>query len=351
LIRARFAACSHAMKYGRGALALLVNLVLGPGTGVAAAGRTRRAFVWAGASVLAVLLMVISLWATIAVLAILVGSSLDAAVAGMRSPRPLRVFDTPVATIVVLEIVVAVAAHQWVVEAFKVPSSSMYPTVVIGDHLMIDKLTPRVRAIERGEVIVFDYPCDAGRRYLKRVVAVGGDTVEIRCNVEWVNGVAVPSTRVAGECSYDDYDEGNDQWTPRTCSRYTEMLGGHDYDTFHDPERPARDAESPRAGDNRDFPPLGHTDPPACQERERSAAPQVLGTVVATKDGAPACETQLHYVVPPDHLFVLGDNRNNSNDSRVWGSVPVASVKGRVLGVWLSTNPAYRWWSRIGAVH
>jgi signal peptidase I len=69
---------------------------------------------------------------------------------------------------------------------------------------------------------------------------------------------------------------------------------------------------------------------------------------VSTKTGAGVCEPQRQYIVPPDHVFVLGDYRNNSNDSRVWGSVPVSSIKGYMTGVWYSKGPDGVRWNRIG---
>jgi len=239
-----------------------------------------------------------------------------------------------------------------VIEAFKIPSSSMYPTLEIGDHIFVNKFLYglhipytnikllELRGPRRGEVIVFTYPCNEDRDYIKRVVALAGDTVEVRCNVVFVNGKPVPSAVTAAAFGYDDYDEDVDRWYHRQCSRYRETVAGHSYETFHDPERPARDAaiakqQEPPQGDEHDFPHRGEA-PPSCTEGK--PVPQVMGKLVDTKSEAIAkpCEPQLHYVVPDDHVFVMGDNRNNSNDSRAWGSVPIEKIKGKALFIWLS---------------
>jgi signal peptidase I len=271
-------------------------------------------------------------------------------------------------------ILIALALRAFVIEAFKIPSSSMYPTLEIGDHIFVNKFIYgvripwtqtkffEVRKPERGEVIVFMQPCQLERDYIKRVVAVGGDTVEVRCNVIWVNGKPVPSKLIQGDtCQYEDREEGATDWFTRRCSRYRETASGLDYDTYHDAERPAREEEArtgkPRA-DSKDFPQLDRGLHNCSNQRDfesKPAANQLAGKIVETDpDPASPCDPQLHFVVPADHVFVMGDNRNNSNDSRFWGAVPVENIKGKALFIWLSYShwDPFDWsgirWNRIG---
>jgi len=274
-------------------------------------------------------------------------------------------------------ILIALALRAFVIEAFKIPSSSMYPTLEIGDHIFVNKFIYGVRipwthtkffelrGPERGEVIVFIYPCDPDRDYIKRVVALARDTVEVRCNVVYVNGVAVPSKMVESgdRCAYRDYDENAGSWFTRQCSRYRETVNGTAYDTYHDPDRPSRDAKLAQGtpvADARDFPLRSQQSPPSCMISDDKAKElkldQVMGKIVETKTEtvAKACEPQMHYVVPDGHVFVMGDNRNNSNDSRIWGAVPIENIKGKALFIWLSyehwgpTDWTGIRWSRIG---
>jgi len=267
-------------------------------------------------------------------------------------------------------ILIALALRAFVVEAFKIPSSSMYPTLEIGDHIFVNKFIYGVRipwtmtklfelrGPKRGEVIVFIYPCDPDRDYIKRVIATAGQTVEVRCNVVYVDGVAVPSHLEDPNCSYLDQDsavaehetqsrvgEDADGWYKRECSRYSEIVGDKTYNTFHDRERPDRERRLAEGtlteGDSRDFPLHDHAMPPSCANSEdgtKNAQSQVLGKIVQVKseNDAKVCEPREHYVVPEGHVFVQGDNRNNSNDSRVWGSVPLDNIKGKALFIWLS---------------
>lgn len=262
-------------------------------------------------------------------------------------------------------ILIALALRAFVIEAFKIPSSSMYPSLEIGDHIFVNKFIYGVRipwtnvkflqlrAPRRGEVIVFKYPCDPDRDYIKRIVATENDSVEVRCNVVYINGAAVPHKMTeSSTCSHEDYDEREARWFTRSCSRYQETVDGEVYETFHDDERPKRDAliaQGQPQSDQRDFPSRSLPFPPSCSQTEdamRAAnIQQVKGQIVETKSEKTAgvCEPQVHYKVPPGHVFVMGDNRNNSNDSRVWGVVPVENIKGKALFIWLS----YRHWDPL----
>jgi len=254
-------------------------------------------------------------------------------------------------------ILIALALRAFVIEAFKIPSSSMYPTLEIGDHIFVNKFIYGIRipwtttklfelrGPNRGEVIVFIYPCDPDRDYIKRVVATAGQTVEVRCHVVYVDGVAVPSTLAEAELNYKDYDEKSDKWFERPVSRYQEQVNGNTYFTYHEADRPLHEQQwksgTLSEGALRDFPGHGKPMPPTCANADdvsKDMRPQILGQIVESKpeSAAGVCEPHEHYVVPPGHVFVMGDNRDNSNDSRVWGSVPVENIKGKALFIWLS---------------
>jgi signal peptidase I len=179
----------------------------------------------------------------------------------------------------VVAIILAILIRALFVQAFKIPSGSMEPTLLIGDHILVNKLVygvrvpftdkrwPTIFKPERGDVIVFVYPEDRTKDFIKRVVAVGGDTVEIRNKRLYVNG----------------------QESPMPQARfYSNVMMPGDI--------------SPR--DN----------------------------LAPTK-------------VPDDFLFVLGDNRDFSHDSRFWGFVPVEDVKGKAFMIYYSSQdfPDVRW--------
>jgi signal peptidase I len=280
-------------------------------------------------------------------------------------------------------ILIALLLRAFVVEAFKIPSASMIPTMQIGDFIFVNKFlygvrVPftdtkflEVRAPRRGEVIVFKNPCQPERDFIKRIVAIEGDTIEVRCNRLMVNGERVPEQLVGTTCSYwNQEDEGSKLWSHATCSHYRETWGGYTYSTHHAPGRPKEDRDrDPASRDyvaegshSFDFPELdlpADKQMPQCPfdlkqtDAQRAAA---RGELVRTPLPADACGPRMHYVVPKGHVFMMGDNRSNSNDSRKWGPVPLANIKGKAMFIWLSLGEPERWgvgylrprWERIG---
>jgi signal peptidase I len=267
---------------------------------------------------------------------------------------------------ILVAVFIAVLLRAFVVEAFKIPSGSMIPTMEIGDHIFVNKFIYgvripwtrtklfEVRPPRRGEVVVFMNPCIPDKDYIKRIVAVAGDTVEMRCSVLYVNGVAVKQELVQSTgCSFWDLEEEHSEWKLRTCSRYRETIGETTFEALYNPDRPRDDAARARgrfeAGEH-DFPRLmNHPDldrlrelVPNCNNMPRATEiPPPAGKVVATSDPTMApteCSPQLHYVVPPGQVFCMGDNRDNSNDSRSWGPVPIENIKGKALFIWWSSS-------------
>lgn len=309
----------------------LTTIVAGVGFPQALTGRWRAAIGWVLGFVACLIAIAGSVWAVAAVFAIYVPASVDAFVGLRRARRPIRWNGLAAGAVPIALICAALLVRPYIAEFFRIPSSSMAPTLVIGDRLAVDKLTLGWRALDRGEIIVFHHPCDRRSEYLKRVIALGGDTVEIRCDVVYVNGARVASELVDGErCSYDD-QVGSDPPSSQPCARYRETLGGHTYDVLHDPDRPRRDAAGV-ANRAKDFP-LDAA--PSCGAGfYQPVASERVGEVVTSGPATDPCAPHRHFVVPPGTVFVLGDNRPNSNDSRYWGVVPVENIKGRVRGIW-----------------
>jgi signal peptidase I len=180
--------------------------------------------------------------------------------------------------------------------AFQMPSGSMVPTLLVGDHMFVSKGRSDVA---RGDVIVFEFPPDRSTDYVKRVVAVGGDTVEIDgAGVVSINGAPLAHEPIDAPCEYRD-DSAHAPDPPDACTLVRETNAGRSYTIMLTPDHPAMD--HPRT------------------------------------------------TVPPGSLFVLGDNRDNSYDSRRWGFVPVDHVKGKATVIWWSQGPqAGVRWSRVG---
>jgi signal peptidase I len=189
-----------------------------------------------------------------------------------------------------------------------------------------------------------------------RIVAVAQDTVEVRCGHLYINGQRVPTEHVDGECAYwDNVGSSSEQLE---CSAYRETIGGHSYDTIHAPFRPIvlervlRDPAyrySATTLADSDFP-LSGAVPSCASGRAVASARGRQGRIVATENASAECAPQRRYVVPEGHVFVLGDNRHHSSDSRRWGPVPIEHIEGKAFLIWWSSRPAEQGgvdWSRL----
>ncbi|MBI3780956.1 MAG: signal peptidase I [candidate division NC10 bacterium] len=174
----------------------------------------------------------------------------------------------------IIAIVLALAIRTFVVQAFKIPSGSMLPTLQIGDHILVNKFIYWFTDPQRGDIIVFKFPQDEGRDFIKRAIALPGEKVEVRGKQVYVN------------------------------------------------EKPLQE------------PYAAHLDR-AIQESPFSPRDS-FGPVV----------------VPPGQLFMMGDNRDYSMDSRFWGFLDMKKIKGKAFIIyWSWDRDRFRpRWDRIGMV-
>lgn len=172
---------------------------------------------------------------------------------------------------IVIAVILALFIRTFVVQAFKIPTGSMEPNLLVGDHLLVNKFVfgPTtggfergvlpMRAVRRGDIVVFKYPEEPDRDFIKRVIGLPGETLEVRQRQVLINGEAL--------------DE-----------------------------------------------PYAH----------------FLFPVAADDNGGDVRSRYGPVTVPDGHLFAMGDNRDNSQDSRYWGFLPLSYVKGRALMVYWS---------------
>jgi signal peptidase I len=245
--------------------------------------------------------------------------------------KPLwREYGEPVLAAVILALVL----RGFVVEAFRIPSGSMAPTLLAGDHVFVSKVAYGVRLPfthlrvlprappRRGDVIVFESPRERAVDVVKRVVGLPGDVVELREQVLYLNGVRQPRSPL-GEMAYEE--RGDDPATTQqdVCRRYRESLAKGDL------VRPDLDLEG------------------ASESSWQGAASAGVATyeVIQCRRARLASREGPYDIVRPGHVFVLGDNRDRSADSRGAGGwqVPLGNVKGKVEMVFWSWGAGATW--------
>jgi signal peptidase I len=227
---------------------------------------------------------------------------------------------------VLVAVIFALLVRAFVVDAFRIPSGSMSPTLVAGDFIFVSKTAYSLRvpftsvrlldtgAPRRGDVIFFRSPVEPGSDYVKRVIGVPGDVVELREQVLYVNGVPQPRT-AEGEYAYAERDERTGAAVPESCRKYREALAKGDL--------------SPQADAGED---------PASTWRLAAAAGVASYDVLQCRRPRLASREGPFGIVKPGHVFVLGDNRDLSADSRRAGGwqVPVGHIRGRAAVVFFS---------------
>ncbi|HVG92105.1 MAG TPA: signal peptidase I [Alphaproteobacteria bacterium] len=179
-------------------------------------------------------------------------------------------------------VIFSIFVITFIVQAFQIPSGSMENTLLVGDFLLVDKLhfAGGPGAIQRGDIVVFYFPVDASQFLVKRVIGLPGDHIRLRNKMVYVNGEPLQENYVVHK-----------QWIP---------------DGY-------RDNFPNQQGYSRDI--------------DRRWRYELANYV---SDG--------ELVVPAEHYFVMGDNRENSLDSRYWGFVPRTNIVGRPLVIYLSVK-------------
>jgi signal peptidase I len=237
--------------------------------------------------------------------------------------------------------------RAFIFEPFRIPSDSMMPTLLDGDFIVVSKYSYGLRlpvlnaklldtgSPQRGDVVVFRYPPDPTVNYIKRLVGLPGDRIEIRDDHLVVNG------EVIGLESQGQFSDG----CYKGLRLSVEKLGEHTHQVMS--------CHSPRSLlDFRDLALAGIQIPlPSCDRKQLARERGGYLCEEAGSDMAHDNGDKVFDVVPPGFYLMIGDNRDNSADSRVWGLVPDKNLVGKATRIWLNFDPQRSGlvnWSRIG---
>lgn len=202
--------------------------------------------------------------------------------------------------------------RSFMIEPFKIPSGSMIPTLQVGDFILVNKFTYGIRLPvinkkiidinlpQRGDVMVFRYPEDPSLDYIKRVVGIPGDKVAYQNKRLSINGTPVETTRV------EDYLHPERLYYSQ---QFVEKADAFEHRTLNDVDAPGFISDASQ------FPGRDH-----CLYNNAG--------VICT--------------VPAGHYFMMGDNRDNSRDSRFWGFVPEQNIVGKAFFIWLNFSDLKR---------
>ncbi len=197
-------------------------------------------------------------------------------------------------------VLIVFVLRGFLVEPFRIPSGSMLPTLEIGDFILVNKFAYGLRVPvlnkkileladpERGDIVVFRYPRNPSVDYIKRVVGLPGDKISYYNKIVYING----------EPMRQEFSGSYDSGRGRALDDLFEQLGSVKHRILRDPSRPTFENS---------------------------------------------------WVIPEGKYFVMGDNRDNSNDSRVWGFVPDENLVGKAFFIWMNWDSGPSW-GRIGTV-
>ena len=207
-------------------------------------------------------------------------------------------------------ILIVFLLRSFLYEPFKIPSESMLPTLQVGDFILVNKFTYGVRlpvinrklvetgSPQRGDVMVFRYPEDPAKDFIKRVVGTPGDKIAYKQKRLTINGKLI-ETESLGTATEVDKRLGF-----RRFESFREKFGEKSHSIMVDPDMPGV-----RLGGVRQFP---------------------------NRDNCEYNDDGVQCTVPVGHYFMMGDNRDNSDDSRYWGFVPEENIVGKAVLIWMN---------------